>query len=294
MAIMKFAAQALAWLLLVGQCVAGELPIWELEGSDNRVLLMGSVHYLRPADYPLPEGITNAYEASDKIVMEVDLSAVDPMATQALLMSLGTSTSGSLREQLGASTYSDAKQRAEKLGIPFVMFEQMQPWFAALTITQLRLMQLGFDPAWGIETRMMVRADEDGKSIQGLETLEEQLGFMAGMDADSQREFLMQSLDEAEVIEGQVSDMVNAWRTGDAARLETLMLDGFEAAPGMEDALLIRRNRNWVSPIRDLMDQPDDYLVIVGAMHLVGDNSVIAMLDDAGISARQLSDGDLR
>ena len=58
------------------------------------------------------------------------------------------------------------------------------------------------------------------------------------------------------------------------------------------EALLVKRNRNWVAPIRDLTRRPGNYLVIVGAMHLVGDDSVLAMLDNAGIKSRQLDDSD--
>jgi uncharacterized protein YbaP (TraB family) len=47
-----------------------------------------------------------------------------------------------------------------------------------------------------------------------------------------------------------------------------------------------------VEPIRELTRQPGNHLVIVGAMHLVGEDSVLAMLDAAGIKSRQLQDSD--
>jgi uncharacterized protein YbaP (TraB family) len=56
----------------------------------------------------------------------------------------------------------------------------------------------------------------------------------------------------------------------------------------------VQRNRNWISQIMRLLDQPDNYLVIVGAMHLVGPDSVVAMLEDRGVEIRQLSEADLR
>ncbi len=284
----------LALWLPVSTALADKLPIWEIEGNSNRVLLMGSIHFLRSSDYPLPEGMDAAYELADKLVMEVDMDSLDPMRTQGVLTSLGISRNGGLRTALGEETYNEAAERAEKLGIPFAMFEPMEPWFAALTITQLRMMQLGFDPSWGIETRLTQRAAADDKEIAGLETLEEQLGFMADMEAETQREFLLQSLDEAETIETMVGNMVDAWRAGDSSALEEVLLEGFETAPGLEDALLIKRNRNWVEPILELQNQDGNYLVVVGAAHLVGDNSVIEMLADRGLEIRQLSDRDLR
>jgi uncharacterized protein YbaP (TraB family) len=299
MAIMKLLSlilsRTLFFLLFIsGTAFGGTLPIWELGGSSNRVLLMGSVHFLRASDYPLPDGMTAAYDLADTLVMEIDMDALDPLVAQTTMMSMGVSQSGqSLRDVLGEADYKEASRRAEALGVPFSMLDQFEPWFAALTITQLRMMQLGFDPAWGIETQFTQQAAGDAKDIEGLETLEEQLGFMDNLDDKTQQQFLLQSLEDAATLEDQVESIVSAWRTGDTDTLEELMLEGFESAPGLEDALLVQRNRNWVRPIQNMQDKPDNYLVIVGAMHLIGENSVVAMLEDKGVSVRQLTDADL-
>ena len=271
---------------------AGKLPIWEIEGNSNRILLMGSVHFLRPADYPLPEGMTAAYEQADQLYMEIDMDTLDPMQAQVLLTTMGTG-GNTLNEALSAENYREATKRADELGIPLMLFDQFEPWFAALSITQLRMMQLGFDPSWGIETRLTAQATADGKTISGLETLEEQLGFLDRLDNNTQQQFLLQSLEDAATLEEQVDSIVAAWRSGDTATLEELMLEGFRSAPGLEDALLVQRNRNWIRPIMQLQNQSDNYLVIVGAMHLIGRDSVVAMLKNKGVKVRQLSNADL-
>ncbi len=279
-------------LVLSHTAFAGKLPIWEIEGNSNRILLMGSVHFLRPADYPLPEGMRAAYEQADQLYMEIDMDALDPMQAQVLLTTMGTGRRP-LNEAMGAANYEEATRRADKLGVPLMLFDQFDPWFAALSITQLRMMQLGFDPSWGIETRLTAQATTDGKTISGLETLEEQLGFMDRLDEETQQQFLLQSLEDAATLEEQVDSIVAAWRSGATTTLEELMLEGFRSAPGLEDAMLVQRNRNWVRPIMQLQNQPDNYLVIVGAMHLIGRKSVVAMLENEGVKVRQLTDADL-
>jgi uncharacterized protein YbaP (TraB family) len=279
-------------LVLSHTAFAGKLPIWEIEGNSNRILLMGSVHFLRPADYPLPEGMRAAYEQADQLYMEIDMDALDPMQAQVLLTTMGTGRRP-LNEAMSAANYEEATRRADKLGVPLMLFDQFEPWFAALSITQLRMMQLGFDPSWGIETRLTAQATTDGKTISGLETLEEQLGFMDRLDEETQQQFLLQSLEDAATLEEQVDSIVAAWRSGDTTTLEELMLEGFRSAPGLEDAMLVQRNRNWVRPIMQLQNQPDNYLVIVGAMHLIGRKSVVAMLENEGVKVRQLTDADL-
>ena len=290
---MRIIRALLIVLLLSSQALAEKLPVWEIAGTSNRVMLMGSIHFLRASDYPLPAGMNAAYEQADQLYMEIDMDALDPLASQGVLMSMGTSDRP-LSESLSADAYAEASRRATDLGVPLTLFEQFEPWFAALSITQLRMMQLGFDPSWGVETQFMSKARTDGKTISGLETLEQQLSFLDQLDASTQEQFLLQSLEDAAIIEQQVDSIVSAWRTGDGAALEALMLEDLNAAPKLADALLVQRNRNWISQIIRLLDQPDNYLVIVGAMHLVGPDSVVTMLEERGLDVIQLSPADLR
>ena len=289
---MRIIRALLIVLLLSSQALAEKLPVWEIAGTSNRVMLMGSIHFLRASDYPLPAGMNAAYEQADQLYMEIDMDALDPLASQGVLMSMGTSDRP-LSESLSADAYAEASRRATDLGVPLTLFEQFEPWFAALSITQLRMMQLGFDPSWGVETQFMSKARTDGKTISGLETLEQQLSFLDQLDASTQEQFLLQSLEDAAIIEQQVDSIVSAWRTGDGAALEALMLEDLNAAPKLADALLVQRNRNWISQIIRLLDQPDNYLVIVGAMHLVGPDSVVTMLEERGLDVIQLSPADL-
>jgi len=274
-----------------GSPVAAEkLPLWELEGTRGNVYLLGSVHFLRASDYPLPAGMESALDAADSLVMEIDMDDLDPLATQQILGSIGAnSNSQSLQDVMGAEDYAKANELAQKIGIDLAMFSPFKPWFVALTVTQLRMMQMGFDPNWGIETRFTAQAAEQGKSIAGLETLEEQLGFLDQLDAETQKLFLLQSLEDAVEVEAEVQRIVSAWRGGDTAALEELLVEGLQETPGLYEAILTDRNRNWVPQIARLAEEPGTHLVVVGTMHLVGKDSVLALLEAQGISSRQLS-----
>jgi len=269
------------------------LPLWELENSGSRVLLMGSVHFLRPSDYPLRKGLDEAYRLADTVTMEIDMSAVDQFATQGSIAAISIDPKGrNLRELVGDDNYATATKLAQQLNIPLMMFEQFEPWFAALSITQLRMVQLGFDPAWGIETMLTRKALAEDKALAGLETIEEQLGFLDRLDPEEQNTFLMQSLEDAATVQNDIEAIVDAWTDGNTEELERFLLEELQDVPNLYDAILVQRNKNWVAPIRALLDEPGNHLVVVGAMHLIGDDSVLAMLDDAGISSRQLSDAD--
>jgi len=280
-------------LLLALPADSGPLPLWELEAGNNRVLLMGSVHFLRPTDYPLREGLQQAFELADTVVMEINMSTIDQAAMQSALTRMTLDPEGrDLRQLMGEQDFREASRLAEDLGIPLAMFEQFEPWFAALSITQLRMVQLGFDPSWGVEARLTRRALSENKTLDGLETTEEQLGFMDRLDNDTQRQFLLQSLQDAVTVQNEVETLVNAWARGDTDTLRDSLLQGLEDVPALYDAILVQRNRNWATTVAGLLDRTENYLVVVGAMHLVGDDSLLAMLEAKGIRARQLSDKD--
>jgi hypothetical protein len=165
---------------------------------------------------------------------------------------------------------------------------QYEPWYAALQITQLRLMQLGFDGSFGVETQILMQAIQHGKELGGLETLEAQLDSMDSLPMDAQREFLMVTLEEAAAAGEMLDEIIDAWKSGDTAELEDNLLRDLSANSQLYDQLIVQRNRNWTKSIVSFTEDSRNYLIVVGALHLVGDDSVLKMLNDAGFSTRQI------
>jgi uncharacterized protein YbaP (TraB family) len=277
---------------------AENLPIWELQNTDNQIHLMGSIHVLRAEDYPLPDGIFAAYEQADELFMEIDMDDIDAAALQATMMEMSISPDGrQLKDILGEQDYNKAVKLADDLDLPMgltlEMLNSFEPWFVAITISQLRVEALGYDPTWGIETQLQKRAAQDGKTITGLETIEEQFGYLDRMDEDAQELFLMQALDNETDERVEIEAMIAAWRSGSFEQLADQTADEFLEVPGLYDALLVQRNRSWIDTITRLASSDKNYLIVVGALHLTGEDSVIDMLEDAGFPAQQLTRGEL-
>src|SRR5690606_1575475 len=73
----RLAALALLLAAAPAGAEAGHpLTLWRVDGVENRVYLLGSVHLLRPEDHPLPAGIEDAYHDADTLVMEMDVDDV--------------------------------------------------------------------------------------------------------------------------------------------------------------------------------------------------------------------------
>ncbi len=270
---------------------AHPVTLWRAQGISNNVYLLGSIHLLREEDHPLPTAIDLAYEDADVLIMELDMDDIDSMATQQLFNQSGVLRDGTtLRDLMGEELYRRAEIAAEANDIPIELLASSEPWLAAITVEMLSLFRIGFDPTLGVEMTMLSRAVRDGKRIDGLEAVEEQLAFLDGLSLSAQRDMLIQTLEDSATLRESIDEMIRAWRYGDIAFLESGLLDSYEGHDELIDALLAQRNRRWVAQIAELLDDQDDYLIIVGALHLVGEIGVPSLLAEKGVKIQQLSE----
>lgn len=267
------------------------VTMWSAQGASNTIYLLGSIHMLREQDHPLPTAIDLAYDDAEVLIMELDMDDLDSIATQQLFNESGVLRDGTtLRDMIGEESYLRAEEAAAANDIPLELLASSEPWLAAITVEMLSLYRIGFNPMLGVEMTMLSRAVRDGKRIDGLEAIEEQLAFLDGLSLEAQRDMLLQTLEESASMRESIDEMIHAWRHGDTAVLESGLLDSFEGLDELSDALIGQRNRRWVSQIKELLDDQDDYLIIVGALHLVGESGVPRLLAGQGVEIKQLSE----
>ena len=153
----------------------------------------------------------------------------------------------------------------------------------------MMLMRIGFDPMQGIEYHLSGLAAGDNKEILGLETTREQLEILDNLSSEAQREMLIQTLSDSLEIADAMNEMVNAWRYGDIEFLEDSLLDDMQEFEELHEAIVVQRNKNWVEEIQKLLNEDDDYLIIVGTLHLVGEEGVPRLLSQRGLDVTQLN-----
>jgi hypothetical protein len=281
-------ALLLCALALPGRADSALHCLWELHGKHNTVYLLGSIHVLRAQDYPLAPAVLKAYADSKSLLMEINLGDIDAADLQSEMLSSAMLPEGSnLAQILGPQRYAHAASLAHDVGVDLATFDQFAPWFAAEAISQLQLMELGFDAQSGVEMYFLERARNDGKSIAGLETVHDQIALFEGLAMNEQAEYLVSSLEQAHDLPKEVSDMVRAWQRGDTAWFESQMKTEFGRDPALYQSVLAARNRKWTPKIEALLNDDKNYLVIVGTGHLVGSGSVIDQLKKDGVGATQ-------
>ena len=262
--------------------------LWELHGKHNTVYILGSIHVLRPSDYPLAPAVLNAYGNANAILMEVNLAEIDMQRMQTELLASARLPEGkTLPAILGDARYQRAQVLAREVGIDLGIFDAFAPWFVAEAISELQLQQLGFQPQSGVEMFFLEHARSDGKSVAGLETVHDQIALFTALSLDEQADYLISSLEEAHDLPKEVDDLVHAWQRGDTVWFADQLKSEFGRDPALYQSVLVARNRKWVPKIEALLNDDKNYLVIVGTGHLVGRGSVIDLLGKDGFVATQ-------
>jgi uncharacterized protein YbaP (TraB family) len=279
-------AGALLFVFAAGSAHADGASVWSVKGKRNTVYLAGSVHALPAGHAELSRQLELAYKASEAIVMEVDLDDLDPLEAVQFVAEKGTlPPEQSLEDVVGAARYSKIIRLADSIDVPELAIAQLEPWAAAMVLTQFALTKSGFDPELGIDMQVTARAREDGKPIDGLETVDDQLSIFDSRSLSEQTKFLVDAADDVPNMHDDLARLISAWRTGDLAALEREFNKERSQAPALYDQLLGQRNRKWLPKIEALLDSDKNYLVLVGTLHYVGRDGLLELLARDGHKA---------
>ena len=262
--------------------------LWEVESPSNKVFLLGSLHLLKSNAYPLAKEINQAYRVSPKVVFETDIGGMLDPAVQARMLSMGLYPEGqSLLQNISGDMRIALQKRMTDLGLPMETFVRFKPWFLAVTLTTLELQRLGFSPLNGIDVHYYGRALSDEKKIDFFEPIDYQLDLLGDMSDEDQNAFLGQTLKDLEIAAEMADDMMRYWQKGQVDKLYSLLFKSFEDYPEIEDRLLLQRNKDWVKKIETMLGEPENVFIVVGAGHLVGPQSVVALLKQKGYKVKQ-------
>lgn len=286
---LQLALVALCTMTAAAWVAADNLPLWKIEGTKSPVWLLGSVHFLKASDYPLPAAMDEAYEQSQVVVFETDMKALESPTIQLQLLTKGRLPAGTtLQEQLSPETYEQLVQHAAKAGLPAALLDSLKPTLAATMIVAAELVKLGFTPTAGVDHHFLERCLEDGKKRVALETPEFQIDLLTSFSKDEGEALVKTTLEEFETMKDFFTDLVEAWRCGDTEELDKFLNEAKQESPAVMKRFLTDRNARWAPKIKALAEGEKPTLVVVGAGHLVGKESVIDLLQADGLKVVQV------
>lgn len=296
----RFVRNAAAALLAAGTLAsapqaAAQQParniLYRVEGPTGAtVYMLGSIHLLTEDAYPLSPHVESAYADAERVYFEVNLDSLQARGAEMLPLALWQNGQ-TLRGAIPADLYAQVEQAAgeyAQMGISMAVLDRFEPWMVAMMFSQLEWARAGLQAQHGVDMHFEGRAQQDGKALGSLESVDFQMGLMDGFTPEQQVEMLRQTLEDLPETGEMMGKMVSAWRAGDAAAIDSLINRSMGRYPQLYAKMLTERNAAWVPQIELLLRGSDDVLVVVGAAHLVGDESVVAMLRERGYTVDQL------
>ncbi len=260
--------------------------LWVIRDADSTLYLFGTIHVLRP-DTPWGSArVDQALASADELWLEV-ANVDDQAAALPLVQQYGLSPDQPLSSRLTAEELADLDVASRALGLSAAQLEPMRPWLAAMTLAMAPLIKAGYDPQSGVELILKGRAQAAGVPVRGLETLEQQVTFLATLPEPTQLAYLRSTLEDFDAANTELDALVADWARGDLRAMERALGDEMKAQSiYLYDALLARRNAGWAEQIEAMLNGSGVQFIAVGSGHLVGDDSVIEMLRERGIEVQ--------
>jgi len=277
---------ALSALCLATPAVAAP-GLWEVRDDDSAIWIFGSFHILPAGLEWRTEQFDSILADADKIVFEADVRLAAMAEVGGEAFARGIYVDGTLlTDVIDEDLERQLRDFAGEIGMQLGPVLAMRPWMATNTISIAALAAEGYNEQ-GVEFELQPEIDDD--RLVFLETGEQQLDVLAGAPEDEQVAMLKSTLDEMHTLPKVMDKMLGHWSAGTADMMADMFLmemGGFET--DFLDRLIYDRNRNWMAPLETMLAENEQNLVIVGAAHLVGDDSVLDLLEKAGYSVERI------
>ena len=268
--------------------------LWKVSDADNSVYLLGSFHLLKAADYPLPVEIDRAFDDAESLLFEVDPIEMNAPETMAIATKYMAYEEGkSLSNVLPTPTLEKLDKMMAAGGGSVQAMEHSEPWAVSLGLVMGMTQSMGFKPELGLDRNLMERAAKAGKPAAGLETVDAQLRALDSVPYDEQATGLDEFLDDPMKAAGEMKDMHDWWRAGDFTTLDSEMrVEMATKTPVSYKLLNVDRNDAWLPQVEQRLtgSTADDTLVVVGSLHLLGQDGLVERLREKGYKVERVCD----
>lgn len=251
--------------------------LWKVSGNglEKESYLFGTIHLICKEDFLMDDRILEAFDKSDKLVMELDMSDPQLMAKlQQVSMNPG------MKNIQAELIPEDAEILDEFLtknyGAGLAQLGILKPF----VLSSMALMKtIPCDETESYERFFTGKSTESQKPILGLESPEFQIGIFDQIPMGIQISELVKMLKEDSGTE-DFNQMTEIYLSEDVESLYEMM-----NSEGMmleySELILDNRNKSWI-PILEKEMQSSSLFVAVGGGHLGGENGLISLLQNAG------------
>lgn len=283
-----------AFVLVLGTAISNQHDIcraesraktmmWSISSKSNTVYILGSIHAFHAKYYPLPHIVEEKYRQCNHIAFETKISPWEITFKEAEFLEDARYPRGETLEQnISERTLAILKRRLSRYDMKLNQVNRFKPWVVGSILSGIEFIRSGFRHEIGIDNHFLQKAERDNKQKYFLEPIEFQLSLLTGQSKEIQDQLLRFNLVENDVLDVTLHDLARAWCNGNIWRIEKYAIKPLKKYPEIYDLILVKRNKDWISKIESLLEKDYDFFVVVGCGHLVGEDSVLNMLEARG------------
>ncbi|MGF1690281.1 TraB/GumN family protein [Photobacterium kagoshimensis] len=259
-----------------------EPMVWHATDGQRQFTILGSIHVGTQDMYPLPEIFLNHWQAADGLIVEANILdtkmpsfTFNPPLTHALLDESDTHKLNQIAKQL--------KLKPNDLAYA-------PPWYSVMSIQLALAYNLGLQADLGVDYILLERAANQSMPIHQLESVAKQFDMMKALPKNG-LDMLLETIHDWDEVDDQLDCLIAAWQDGDKGKLDSLFAES-SYSDETDFMLIDQRNINWVEQLNDIKKYPaGNYMLVVGAFHLIGEQGLPNLLKEKGFSVQLLTQG---
>lgn len=266
--------------------------LFKVAAHGHTMYLFGTMHVGQEEFYPLEPRIAKAVAGASTLALEID-PGLAPADLMQALKTHGMVEDGDkdamtpvLRQRLNA-VLSRAKIEPGSVA-------QMRPWLVATMLAVAEYAAQGYRLDLSVDAHLAQLARASKVPVMALETPASQMSLFNRLSEAEQLRFLEESISliESGKQSAEVRQIVDAWRTADRRVFDEIAdraaKDTTLAGKFVKKVLLDERNVGIADKLAALLKREDKAVAAIGILHLVGTNSVPALLGARGVTVERV------
>lgn len=280
----------LSFVVLFAALSSNAQILYKVSGNNIKgdSYVMGTHHLAPLSILDSIEGFESALKSVDAVYGEIEQSEMNSQTTQQMMMAIAMAPADStLSKVLTKEQFDSIDNVLKKYSggqATLNMFEPMKPALVSQQIALLMNMQAipGFNPMQLLDTQVQLLGSQNGKEVNGFETVDFQLNMLFGNPIAEQVEDLLDAIRDEEKMAKFSIELYQAYMNQEIEKLHELMQNpelGME--PEDEKEMLTDRNENWAKQLATILPNKSVF-ICVGAGHLPGEKGLLNLLRQAG------------
>lgn len=281
----------------------GSTPLFykiSTDKSDTIIYLLGSIHAADATAYPLPEKITEAFNKSDYLAVEVDIVKLteDFEAQFSLAQKMMYTDGTTIKDHIGEELYNSMVEVLKEKSSYSTLYDSYKPAFFESLFENEIINDANMNSNDGIDMYFLNVAKENNKEILEVESADFQYNLLLSFPDELGKINIQSYVDSYDESVEELISLYEAWKKGDITELEEMLFqeqdteyteEQIKLIDDYNNALIIDRNYNMANILEKYFNEEKNVFCVVGLGHVIGKKGIVDLLEKKGYIVEKIS-----